>query len=247
MKKAQGWIMFALLLLAVAGIATSATLLLKRGAPVAGDAYYAFSGTSGGRVQRYEKKDYEWAAALGKAGYKDKTVEQFTGSVCDWQDEEAFHKAEEIVRNLRWGLEEDDPQYAFVDGPLKAAMDILSCRHYAGACKRWTPSYSDAARFEKKADVYGDAYTVFQATAAYTIHYEIPDEGAVTMGELEAVLAGYREGMTAFLDGRTEKQLKDEKAMEKKAAEQLRRLDRELTTDKIRLGESQLDDYSAWD
>lgn len=75
-----------------------------------------------------------------------------------------------------------DPRPEFVLGTLAAAMGACSARHYGGYCTQITPAYADAAAYTRSEDVFGDSYVVYEASASYTIRYQMPDESRLTVG-----------------------------------------------------------------
>ena len=142
--------------------------------------------------------------------------------------------------------EEDGPEAEFVLGTLAAAMGACSARHYGGYCTQITPAYTDAAAYTRSEDVFGDSYVVYEASASYTIRYQMPDESMLTVGERDRILTSYRDAVQAFLDGKTEDDLSKEEAMTRALKRELKRLDQSLSTQWMALEGTRLDDYFAY-
>ena len=133
-----------------------------------------------------------------------------------------------------------------VTGTLAAAMGACSARHYGGYCTQITPAYADAAAYTRSEDVFGDSYVVYEASASYTIRYQMPDESMLTVGERDRILTSYRDAVQAFLDGKTEDELSKEEAMTRALKRELKRLDQSLSTQWMALEGTRLDDYFAY-
>ena len=129
---------------------------------------------------------------------------------------------------------------------LAAAMGACSARHYGGYCTQITPAYADAAAYTRSEDVFGDSYVVYEASASYTIRYQMPDESRLTVGERDRILTRYRDAVQAFLDGKTEDELSKEEAMTRALKRELKRLDQSLSTQWMALEGTRLNDYFAY-
>ena len=130
----------------------------------------------------YTQADLDEALALRTEGYEAQSVAAFDRALADWTNEAAFHAREERIRRLLCSYEEDGPEAEFVLGTLAAAMGACSARHYGGYCTQITPAYADAAAYTRSEDVFGDSYVVYEASASYTIRYQMPDESMLTVG-----------------------------------------------------------------
>ena len=147
----------------------------------------------------YTQADLDEALALRTEGYEAQSVAAFDRALADWTNEAAFHAREERIRRLLCSYEEDGPEAEFVLGTLAAAMGACSARHYSGYCTQITPAYTDAAAYTRSEDVFGDSYVVYEASASYTIRYQMPDESMLTVGERDRILTSYRDAVQAFL------------------------------------------------
>ena len=147
----------------------------------------------------YTQADLDEALALRTEGYEAQSVAAFDRALADWTNEAAFHAREERIRRLLCSYEEDGPEAEFVLGTLAAAMGACSARHYGGYCTQITPAYADAAAYTRSEDVFGDSYVVYEASASYTIRYQMPDESMLTVGERDRILTRYRDAVQAFL------------------------------------------------
>ena len=147
----------------------------------------------------YTQADLDEALALRTEGYEAQSVAAFDRALADWTNEAAFHAREERIRRLLCSYEEDGPEAEFVLGTLAAAMGACSARHYGGYCTQITPAYADAAAYTRSEDVFGDSYVVYEASASYTIRYQMPDESRLTVGERDRILTSYRDAVQAFL------------------------------------------------
>lgn len=194
----------------------------------------------------YTQADLDEALALRTEGYEAQSVAAFDRALADWTNEAAFHAREERIRRLLCSYEEDGPEAEFVLGTLAAAMGACSARHYGGYCTQITPAYTDAAAYTRSEDVFGDSYVVYEASASYTIRYQMPDESMLTVGERDRILTSYRDAVQAFLDGKTEDELSKEEAMTRALKRELKRLDQSLSTQWMALEGTRLDDYFAY-
>ena len=194
----------------------------------------------------YTQADLDEAMALRTEGYEAQSVAAFDRALADWTNEAAFHAREERIRRLLCSYEEDGPEAEFVLGTLAAAMGACSARHYGGYCTQITPAYTDAAAYTRSEDVFGDSYVVYEASASYTIRYQMPDESMLTVGERDRILTSYRDAVQAFLDGKTEDELSKEEAMTRALKRELKRLDQSLSTQWMALEGTRLDDYFAY-
>ena len=192
------------------------------------------------------KQRMDEALALRTEGYEAQSVAAFDRALADWTNEAAFHAREERIRRLLCSYEEDGPEAEFVLGTLAAAMGACSARHYGGYCTQITPAYTDAAAYTRSEDVFGDSYVVYEASASYTIRYQMPDESMLTVGERDRILTSYRDAVQAFLDGKTEDELSKEEAMTRALKRELKRLDQSLSTQWMALEGTRLDDYFAY-
>ena len=147
----------------------------------------------------YTQADLDEALALRTEGYEAQSVAAFDRALADWTNEAAFHAREERIRRLLCSYEEDGPEAEFVLGTLAAAMGACSARHYGGYCTQIAPAYADAAAYTRSEDVFGDSYVVYEASASYTIRYQMPDESMLTVGERDRILTSYRDAVQAFL------------------------------------------------
>ena len=90
------------------------------------------------------------------------------------------------------------------------------------------------------------SYEVYEASASYTIRYQMPDESRLTVGERDRILTRYRDAVQAFLDGKTEDELSKEEAMTRALKRELKRLDQSLSTQWMALEGTRLNDYFAY-
>ena len=194
----------------------------------------------------YTQADLDEAWPLRTEGYEAQSVAAFDRALADWTNEAAFHAREERIRRLLCSYEEDGPEAEFVLGTLAAAMGACSARHYGGYCTQITPAYADAAAYTRSEDVFGDSYVVYEASASYTIRYQMPDESRLTVGERDRILTSYRDAVQAFLDGKTEDELSKEEAMTRALKRELKRLDQSLSTQWMALEGTRLNDYFAY-
>ena len=149
----------------------------------------------------YTQADLDEALALRTEGYEAQSVAAFDRALADWTNEAAFHAREERIRRLLCSYEEDGPEAEFVLGTLAAAMGACSDRHYGGYCTQITPAYADAAAYTRSEDVFGDSYVVYEASASYTIRYQMPDESRLTVGERDRILTRYRQDGGRAVEG----------------------------------------------
>lgn len=192
---------------------------------------------------RYTQADLQLVKDCKPAGYEALTLAEFDRKVADWDDETAFHRMEEALTRLRRSYPETGEYHGFIHGTLLASFRECSAKHYGGKCDRVTPYYADEAVRIRTADVFGDVYTVFEAEAGYILNYRVADETKTTVADRDRLLADYRGAVQAFLDGKTEKQLLDEKAMEKAFEAELKRLDKVVAAEGITITGTTMDYY----
>lgn len=195
---------------------------------------------------QYTPEDLKLVESMQAEGWQERSVNDFAKALADWTGEDAFHKGEEAMERLERTYEEDGKYAQFLRRTLEASLGEASTRHYGGYCTRHRDSFYDSVARERQADVFGDAYTVFQAEASYRLRYTVTDGDKLTVGERDRLLDAYREEVRKYLDGFTEAQLLNEKDMEKKLERYLEALDKKLSTDLMRLEGSELAWYSAW-
>lgn len=86
--------------------------------------------------------------------------------------------------------------------PWPPPWGLAPPRHYGGYCTQITPAYTDAAAYTRSEDVFGDSYVVYEASASYTIRYQMPDESMLTVGERDRILTSYRTRCRPFWTAR---------------------------------------------
>ncbi len=192
---------------------------------------------------RYTQADLELVRDCGAAGYEDLTLAEFDRRAADWDDEVSFHRMEDALGRLRRSYPESGEYYGFIHGTLLASFRECSAKHYGGKCDRVTPYYADEAVRTRTADVFGDAYTVFEAEAGYILNYRVEDEEKTRVADRDKLLTDYRAAVQAFLDGKTEQQLLDEKTMEKALEAELKRLNKVVAVQGITLTGTGMDYY----
>lgn len=192
---------------------------------------------------QYTQADLSLVTELKTANYGTLSLAEFDGQVADWDDETAFHRMEEALGRLRRSYPEEGTEYDFIHRTLTASFRECSVKHYGGKCDRVTPYYYDDAARVRTADVFGDAYTVFEAQADYLLNYRVTDETKTTVAQRDKLLSDYRAAVQAFLAGKTEKQLLDDKAMETALKAEFKRLDGVIKTAGITLTGTELDYY----
>lgn len=174
--------------------------------------------------EKYTEEDYEQVRSYQTAGYENMSVDEFNRMVMDWEDEDAFHKTEEVFRRIFDSLKETDPIADFVYGTLSNTWDECERKHY-GICRRQkNPWHSGGAFLETYGDVFGDKEFLTGSYADYSFDYTIPEEQTVTVAQRDSILKGVDEDMQAFLKKQSQEALQDEDAMEKAADGELVRL-----------------------
>lgn len=173
---------------------------------------------------KYTEEDYEQVRSYQAAGYENMSVDEFNRMVMDWEDEDAFHKTEEVFQRIFYSLKETDPMADFVYGTLSNTWDECERKHY-GICQRQkNPWHSGEAFLETYGDVFGDKEFLTGSYADYSFDYTIPDEQTVTVAQRDGILKSVDEDMQAFLKKQSQEALQDEDAMEKAADAELVRL-----------------------
>lgn len=147
---------------------------------------------------KYTEEDYEQVRSYQAAGYENMSVDEFNRMVMDWEDEDAFHKTEEVFQRIFYSLKETDPMADFVYGTLSNTWDECERKHY-GICQRQkNPWHSGEAFLETYGDVFGDKEFLTGSYADYSFDYTIPDEQTVTVAQRDGILKGVDEDMQAF-------------------------------------------------
>lgn len=195
---------------------------------------------------QYTPADRALFLACRTEEYETLSLAEFDRRVADWEDEEAFHRMEEALKRLRVSYPEAGEGWAFLQGPLTTAFQACEARHYGGYCHRIRPCRADQAVRVRTGDVFGDEYTVFQAEAGYTLYYRAGDDAAVTVAQREKLLADYRAAVQTFLEGKTERQLLDQTAMEQALKTELARLDKAMAPEGFTLTGTELDYYYSY-
>lgn len=196
-------------------------------------------------TNKYTKEDYEQILSWQAAGYENSSVAKFNRMVMDWEDEETFHKAEEVLRRVYSSLADTDPVADFVYGTLSNTWDECERKHY-GVCQRQkNPWHSGEAFLETYGDVFGDKEFLSGGYADYSYDYRIPDEQNVTVAQRDSILKGVDEKMQAFLQKQTTEDLQKEEAMEKAADGELERILKALDGQLVWEGGKELSYY--WD
>ena len=150
-------------------------------------------------TNKYTKEDYEQILSWQTAGYENSSVAEFNRMVMDWEDEETFHKAEEVLQRVYSSLADTDPVADFVYGTLSNTWDECERKHY-GVCQRQkNPWHSGEAFLETYGDVFGDKEFLSGGYADYSYDYRIPEEQKVTVAQRDSILKGVDEKMQAFL------------------------------------------------
>lgn len=192
---------------------------------------------------KYTEEDYEQVRSYQAAGYENMSVDEFNRMVMDWEDEDAFHKTEEVFQRIFYSLKETDPMADFVYGTLSNTWDECERKHY-GICQRQkNPWHSGEAFLETYGDVFGDKEFLTGSYADYSFDYTIPDEQTVTVAQRDGILKSVDEDMQAFLKKQSQEALQDEDAMEKAADAELVRLLKNLDDQVVWEGGRELSYY----
>lgn len=194
---------------------------------------------------KYTPADEKLVQELKKLDYETMSLAEFDRKLADWEDETHFHQGEEAMERLRHSYPDDSEDSDFVRRTLQVSFRESAAKHYGGTCDRVTPYCSDEAVRVRQEDVFGDAYTVFTAEAGYVLNYRVQDESKTTVAQRDGLLNDYRAAVQAFLDGKTERQLLDDKAMEKALGAELKRLDQKFSSEALSLVGTELDYYWA--
>ena len=179
----------------------------------------------------YTQADLDEALALRTEGYEAQSVAAFDRALADWTNEAAFHAREERIRRLLCSYEEDDlPRPNLSSVPWPPPWGPAPPGTTAATAHRLPRPMQMLPPIPGPEDVFGDSYVVYEASASYTIRYQMPDESRLTVGERDRILTSYRDAVQAFLDGKTEDELSKEEAMTRALKRELKRLDQSLST-----------------
>lgn len=170
--------------------------------------------------QGYKAEDYEYLLSLKPENSESVKVKDYNKQVLDWEDEEAYHKTEDILHKVYYKIGEEDPNYGFFKTTLANTWEECSVLHY-NACHRKKPSYSGSISREKHGDIYGDDVVLAGAYADFCFNYDWNTISEMTVAQRDAAFENIRDKMQEALDEADESELQNEEKMEKLLGEKL--------------------------
>lgn len=194
-------------------------------------------------TKKYTQADYDFALSLRTDGYEQMSVADFNRKVMDWEDEDAYHKAEQSIQRLCWTLPDDDPNADFILNVLGHTWDECSTRHYNACARSQAPGHSSSACYERYGDIFGDKVLLARGCADYWFDYTLTAPDKLTVAQREAIFQKIDSDMGAFLGTKSEKELAGEDAMTKALLSQLKKVLSGLDNQQITTAES---DLSYW-
>lgn len=174
-------------------------------------------------VEKYTKADYELALSFKTEGYENLTVDEFARKVMDPENEAAYHKTEEALQRLSYSLKDDDPNGAFIFGPLFTTWNECEKQHYNKCAEASAPWHSSYAQYETYGNVFGDTVTLTGAYLDFDFNYTISDPKTLTVGQRQQLMRDLETGLENFLKQQPQKELAKTEAMEKTLKAELER------------------------
>lgn len=175
-------------------------------------------------AEKYTKTDYDFMLSFKTKGYEKMAVEDFNRKVMDWDNEESYHKAEDIFKRVFGSISRNDENADFILGTLGDTWNECEKRHYNTCEKQQSPWHSGYAAYETYGDVFGDQVLLTGAYADFSFNYSIADGKSLSVGQREEILGGIRTGLEAYLKEQPVKALEKQKDMEKALSAQLKNL-----------------------
>lgn len=178
--------------------------------------------------KKYTQADYDLAMSFQVDGYREMSVDAFDRSVLNWEDEEAYHKNEEVLERLFSSLSNEDPNADFILETLGITWSECEKKHYNACARSEAPWYSGWATYETYGDVFGDPLLLTGAYADFDFNYQVPDGAALTVGKREELLQSVQKALEQFLAEQAPAQLGQEEAMEKTLQKELEKVLKKL-------------------
>ena len=199
----------------------------------------------GGSVEKYTKTDYDFLLAFRTDGYESLSVEEFNRRVMDWDEEEAYHKTEDILSRVFATLSEEDENADFILITLGNTWNECEKKHYNTCEREKSPWHSGYAECETYGDVFGDKVRLTGGYAEFGFDYNLDTSKSLTVGQRDDLLDSISTKLEAYMKEQPAGALKQEETMKKALAVQLEDLLNSMDEGIIWGGNSDISYY--WD
>lgn len=178
----------------------------------------------GKSAEKYTKADYDFLLAYQTDGYENLSVEEFNHRVMDWDDEESYHKTEDILNRVFATLPGEDENADFILVTLGNTWNECEKKHYNTCDREKSPWHSGSAACETYGDVFGDKVRLTGGYAEFRFDYNPDTAKSLTVGQRDDLLDSISIKLEAYMKEQPASALKQEEAMEKALAVQLKDL-----------------------
>lgn len=167
-------------------------------------------------TKKYTKSDYDYLLAFQTEGYEQLPVEEFNRKVLDWDDEEAYHKTEDILIRVFNSLSEKDENADFLLSTLGNTWTECEKKHFNACQKDSAPWHNGYAVCETYGDVFGDSVLLSGGYADFSFDYNLDTGKNLKVGQRDDLLDSIASKLATYMKKQPVQALKKEKAMEKK-------------------------------
>lgn len=183
--------------------------------------------------EKYTKSDYDFLLSFRTEGYGKLPVEKFNRKVLDWENEEAYHKTEEILIRVFHSLSEDDENADFILNTLGNTWNECEKMHFNTCEREKAPWHNGNAEYETYGDVFGDSVLLTGGYADFSFDYNIDTGKNLTVSQRDDMLGSIGVKLEEYMKEQPAEALKKEDAMEKtlsaRAEELLKSMDSGIT------------------
>lgn len=210
---------------------------------VSGTRYQAYRW--GKPVEKYTKADYDFLLSFQTEGYGKLPVEEFNHKVLNWEDEEEYHKTEDILARVSATLSEEDENADFILVTLGNTWNECEKKHFNTCEREKAPWHSSQASYETYGDVFGDKVLLTGAYADFSFDYNLDTDQKLTVRERDDLLDSIGNKLEEYMMKQQAGALKEEEKMEKTLSSHLTELLKSLDGGITWGGNADLDYY--WD
>lgn len=197
----------------------------------------------GKSAEKYTKDDYNFLLFFRTDGYEKEPVEEFNRKVLDWEDEEAYHKTEDILIRVFQFISEDDENTDFILNTLGNTWNECEKKHF-NTCEREKAPWHDAsAKCETYGDVFGDTVLLTGGYADFSFDYKPDADKKLTVGQRDDLLDSIGAGLEAYMKEQPASALKKEESMKKSLSSKLEELLKSMSGGIVWGGNSDIDYY----
>lgn len=196
-------------------------------------------------AEKYTKDDYDFLLSFRTEGYEKLPVEEFNRKVLDWENEEAYHKTEDILSRVFQSLSGDDENADFILVTLGNTWNECEKKHFNTCEREKSPWHNDKAECETYGDVFGDSVLLTGGYADFSFDYELDTGSGLTVSQRDELLKSISTRLEAYMKEQPAEALKQEEAMQKTLSSQLEGFLKSMEGGITWGGNSNLDYY--WD